>query len=119
MTVHKKAKVFFQLNNVLKLRSYIDFLFTIINYCWTQMLKEFNDSSRIPRKVQAIDQDNVKRRALGKVHKHLDLMFEDGSRKCFYCGGIISDANLSVNYVIPWSYMFSDNHTLLRTFLES
>lgn len=55
MTVHKKAKVFFQLNNVLKLRSYIDFLFTIINYCWTQMLKEFNDSSRIPRKVQAID----------------------------------------------------------------
>lgn len=105
----KKENVIFHSYNILKLRSYSDFLFTVINYRWTQMLEGFNYSPRISSKVRAIDEDNVKRGALGKFHKYLDLTFEDGSRKCFYCGDVIYDADLSVDHVIPWSYMFSDD----------
>ncbi|MBK0009727.1 HNH endonuclease [Bacillus sp. S35] len=105
----KEERVSFHKDNVLKLKIYSDFLFTVINYRWTQMLEGFNYSPRISRKVRAIDEDNIKRGSLGKFHKYLDLMFEDGKRKCFYCGDVIQDAHLSVDHVIPWSYMFSDD----------
>ncbi|WP_372453341.1 HNH endonuclease domain-containing protein [Priestia aryabhattai] len=36
-------------------------------------------------------------------------MFEDGQRKCFYCNEVIDDTDISVDHVIPWSYMFSDD----------
>lgn len=85
------------------------FLFTIINYRWTQMLEGFNHSPRISRKVRAIDDNNIKLTSLKKFHQHLDLIFEDGKRKCFYCGENIADSEISVDHVIPWSYMFSDD----------
>lgn len=37
------------------------------------------------------------------------MIFEDGKRKCFYCGENIADSEISVDHVIPWSYMFSDD----------
>lgn len=73
------------------------------------MLEGFNYSPRISRKVRAIDEDNIKRSSLKKFHKYLDLMFEDGQRKCFYCGEVIDSNDVSVDHVIPWSYMFSDD----------
>ncbi|PFP09369.1 HNH endonuclease [Priestia megaterium] len=104
-----RGKVFFSRHNVLQLKEHSDFLFTIINYRWTQILEGFNYSPRISRKVRAIDENNIKRVSLKKFHKHLDLMFEDGQRKCFYCSEIIDDTDVSIDHVIPWSYMFSDD----------
>ncbi|MGK3722400.1 HNH endonuclease domain-containing protein [Priestia megaterium] len=101
--------VHFNKQNALKLKEHSDFLFTFINYRWTQMLEGFNYSPRISRKVRAIDEDNIKRSSLRKFHTHLDLMFEDGQRKCFYCNEVIDDTDVSVDHVIPWSYMFSDD----------
>lgn len=104
-----EGKVFFNKNDVLKIKQYGDILFTIINYRWTQMLEGFNYSPRISRKVRAIDENNIKRTSLKKFHQYLDLIFEDGKRKCFYCGENIADNEISVDHVIPWSYMFSDD----------
>ncbi|TCS95788.1 HNH endonuclease domain-containing protein [Hazenella coriacea] len=104
-----QGKVFFTKQNVLALKDHSDFLFTVINYRWTQMLEGFNYSPRISRKVRAIDENNIKRGSLKKFHKYLDLMFEDGKRTCFYCDEEINDKELSVDHVIPWSYMFSDD----------
>ncbi|MBX9970691.1 HNH endonuclease [Priestia aryabhattai] len=104
-----KRTVVFSKQKVLKLKKHSDFLFTFINYRWTQMLEGFNYSPKISRKVRAIDEDNIKRASLKKFHKHLDLIFEDGQRKCFYCNEVIDDTDISVDHVIPWSYMFSDD----------
>jgi 5-methylcytosine-specific restriction endonuclease McrA len=104
-----EGKVFFNKDDVVTLKQYSDLLFTIINYRWTQMLEGFNYSPRISRKVRAIDENNIRRTSLKKFHQHLDLMFEDGKRKCFYCGENIVDNDISVDHVIPWSYMFSDD----------
>lgn len=73
------------------------------------MLEGFNYSPRISRKVRAIDEDNIKRSSLKKFHKYLDLMFEDGRRRCFYCNEVTDGTDISVDHVIPWSYMFSDD----------
>lgn len=104
-----EGKVLFNKNEVLTLKEYSDFLFTVINYRWTQMLEGFNYSPRISRKVRAIDENNIRRTSLKKFYKHLDLVFEDGKRKCFYCGENIDYNEISVDHVIPWSYMFSDD----------
>lgn len=104
-----EGKVAFNKNDVLTLKKYSDYLFTVINYRWTQMLEGFNYSPRISRKVRAIDENNIKRSSLKKFHQYLDLMFENSKRKCFYCGEYIVDNEVSVDHVIPWSYMFSDD----------
>lgn len=102
-------QVIFQSNNVLGLKEHSDYLFTVINYRWTQMLEGFNYSPRISRKVRAIDEGEIKRGSLKKFHKHLDLVNNNGKRICFYCGHEIAENDLSVDHVIPWSYMFSDD----------
>ncbi|MDM5283804.1 HNH endonuclease domain-containing protein [Peribacillus frigoritolerans] len=104
-----EGKVFLYKNDVLKIKQFSDILFTEINYRWTQMLEGFNYSPRISRKVRAIDDNNIKRASLKKFHHYLDLMFEDGNRKCFYCGENLLESEISVDHVIPWSYMFSDD----------
>jgi CRISPR/Cas system Type II protein with McrA/HNH and RuvC-like nuclease domain len=73
------------------------------------MLEGFNYSPRISRKVRAIDEDGIKRASLKKFHKHLDLMNVNGERLCFYCGKKIADNEISVDHVIPWSFMFTDD----------
>ncbi|MEH7455456.1 HNH endonuclease domain-containing protein [Gottfriedia acidiceleris] len=104
-----EGKVYFTKQNALSLKIHSDFLLTFINYRWTQILEGFNYSPRISRKVRAIDEDKIRRSSLKKFHKYLDLSFEDGNRKCFYCGEHILENELSVDHVIPWSYMFSDD----------
>jgi len=104
-----KSYVTFNKTQILMLKEYSNHLFTVINYRWTQMLEGFNYSPRISRKVRAIDENNIKRTSLKKFHKYLDLMFSDGKRKCFYCGEDIADVEISVDHVIPWSFMFSDD----------
>lgn len=103
------GKVYFNKENVLSLKEHSDFLLTVINYRWTQMLEGFNYSPRISRKVRAIDENNIKRGSLKKFHQYLDLIFEDGKRRCFYCGQDLSVKEVSVDHVISWSYMFSDD----------
>jgi 5-methylcytosine-specific restriction endonuclease McrA len=103
------GNVIFQSDDVLSLKEYSDYLFTFINYRWTQMLEGFNYSPRISRKVRAIDEGEIKRSSLKKFHKYLDLENDNGKRICFYCGREIEDKELSVDHVIPWSYMFSDD----------
>lgn len=105
----KDGKVYFSKSDIILLRQYSDVLFSLINYRWAQMLEGFNYSPRISRKVRSIDEDNIRRTPLKKFHKHLDLMFDDGIRRCFYCGEKIEEDQISVDHVIPWSYMFSDD----------
>ncbi|USK34726.1 hypothetical protein LIT25_05055 [Bacillus sp. F19] len=68
-----EGKVFFNKHDVLTLKQYNDFLFTVINYRWTQMLEGFNYSPRISRKVRAIDENNIKRSSLKKFHQYLTV----------------------------------------------
>ena len=89
------------------LRKYSDILFELINYKWVQKLEQFNSSPRISKKVNGTDRENIKRGNLSNFKKYLDL--ENPERKCFITNEIIEDDELSVDHVIPWSYLFSDD----------
>ena len=85
---------------------YSDILFELINYRWTQQLEKFNSSPRISKKVNGTDRENIKRGSLSKFKKYLDI--ENPDHICFISGEKI-DNELSIDHVIPWSYLFSDD----------
>jgi len=102
--------VILSLENAQLLKKYSDFLFPMINYRWTQMLESFNHSPRISSKVRAIDENSIKKRNnLKSFREYLDLEFDNGKRYCFYCGKEITDNDLTIDHVIPWSFMYSDD----------
>ena len=86
------------------LKEYSDFFFELINYRWTQILENFNSSPRISKKVKVIDISEIKRSSLQKFHKYLDKI----ECTCFICGNSILEKP-SIDHVIPWSYMYSDD----------
>lgn len=96
------------LNENLKiLKENSDDLFDLINYRWGLILETFNSSPRVNRKVKIIDEQDIKRNSLSKFKEYLDL--ENEERKCFICGERINDDELSIDHVIPWSYLYSDD----------
>lgn len=82
-------------------------LFDLINYKWGLILEGFNNSPRINKKVRIIDEQDIKRSSLLEFRKYLDL--ENIERECFICGEHIEGKELSIDHVIPWSYLYSDD----------
>lgn len=89
------------------IKEYSDILFELINYRWTQKLEEFNHSPRISKKVLGTDRERVRRNNLSKFRKYLDI--ENSERRCFFTDKVLSDDDLSIDHVLPWSYLYSDD----------
>ena len=89
------------------IKEYSDILFELINYRWTQKLEEFNYSPRISKKVLGTDRERVSRNNLSKFRKYLDV--ENPERRCFFTDKVLSDDDLSIDHVLPWSYLYSDD----------
>ena len=88
------------------IRQYSEILFELINHRWTQELEKYNSSPRISKKINGTDRENIKRGSLSKFRKYLDL--ENPEKICFISGEKIKD-DLSIDHVLPWSYLFSDD----------
>lgn len=82
-------------------------LFDLIDYRWGLILETFNSSPKINKKVKIIDEQDIKRTDLSRFKKVLDL--ENPNRKCFICDELIEEDELSIDHVIPWSYLYSDD----------
>lgn len=89
------------------LSDYSDVLFEVINFRWTQILENFNSSPRIAKKVRILDFDTIKRNSLAKYKDYLDEY--NKQRTCFICGNEIKNESPSIDHVIPWSFLFSDD----------
>ncbi|MDB3993874.1 HNH endonuclease [Gammaproteobacteria bacterium] len=87
-------------------RDYSDIIFHLINYRWAQKLEECNSSPRISKKVRGTDREKIKRGNLSKFKEYLYL--ENPERRCFITDEKISEDE-SVDHVIPWSYLYSDD----------
>lgn len=97
----------FKNSNLKILKENYEDLFDLINYRWGLILETFNSSPRINKKVKIIDEQDVKRNSLSKFKEYLDI--ENVDRKCFICGKGINEKELSIDHVIPWSYLYSDD----------
>jgi hypothetical protein len=86
------------------LKEYSEILFEVIKNRWVQILETYNSSPRISKKYMITDRGNIKRKSLKKFVKYLQLTDD----KCFISGEEF-DGDLSIDHLIPWSFMFSDD----------
>ena len=86
------------------INSFSDVLFEVINYRWVQILETYNSSPRISKKIKITDRGGIKRQSLGKFKKYLSLT----DKKCFISGEDFNN-DISIDHMIPWSFMFSDD----------
>lgn len=86
------------------LKEYADVLFELINYRWVQILETYNSSPRISKKIKITDRGGIRRKPLGKFKKYLHLT----DSECFISGESFEN-DISIDHMIPWSFMFSDD----------
>ena len=106
---YKKGQKYLILQNPKLIKEYHRILFALINYKWTQQLENLNPGTpKIAQKVRGVDRDEVpKRKSLKKFKTFLDK--ENPDHKCFITEKQINNDELTIDHVIPWSYMYSDD----------
>lgn len=105
--IYEKGNDFLVLEHQNIIEDYSDVLFESINFRWTQILENFNSSPRIAKKIRVLDLKEVKRNSLSKFRQFLDV--ENPTHNCFICGEKIVAETPSIDHVIPWSFLFSDD----------
>lgn len=98
--------LYISVENLKILKQNVQMLFETINYRWALILETFNSTPRICKKVKIIDDNQIRRKPLMRFMKYLDM--DNPDHICFVCGKRI-EADLSIDHVIPWSYLYSDD----------
>lgn len=101
--------VTFTKEEFLLLKDHAFVLSQLLNYRWAQLLEKFNTSPRIAMKVKGISEEQLRRNNLNKFKHALLRQFPDGIVKDFYSGDILDPNDISIDHVIPWSFMYSDD----------
>lgn len=119
MNVNKEKRELYVLNKdllyisftkeqILILQDYCYVLSQLLNYRWAQLLEKFNTAPKITSKVKGISNEKLRRNSLSKYKKVL-LENMNNQAKDFYTGKPLEDNDISVDHVIPWSFMYSDD----------
>ncbi len=104
----KDNKIFINKDNSKDLIDYADILTIILNYKWAQLLEEYNSAPKINKKVAGASQSEIRRNNLKKFISSLILI--TGNKPIdFYTGKELASDDISVDHVIPWSFMYSDD----------
>lgn len=102
-----KNELLIKKDNLQQLKNNYLIVFDTINYRWTQILEGFNHTPRISRKVRIIDIEEVRRKPLNRFKRYIEL--ENYDHFCFICGKKIVGETLSIDHIIPWSFLYDDN----------
>ena len=86
-----------------------DILSEAIQLRWVKILEDFNTTTpRIAAKLSlSLDKGSKARKSLSSFKQYLDI--ENPNRVCSECEKQIEDKDLSIDHVIPWSFIYSDN----------
>lgn len=80
----------------------------LLNYRWAQLLEMFNTAPKISSKVKGLSENKLRRNNLSK-YKNILLKITDGDPVDFYTGKVLDVNDISIDHVIPWSFMYSDD----------
>jgi 5-methylcytosine-specific restriction endonuclease McrA len=95
--------------NIYDLKEYAFVLSQLLNYRWAQLLEKFNNSPKIASKVKGISENKIRRNSLTKFKNILLMQMEEGNITDFYTGDVLEENDISIDHVIPWSFMYSDD----------
>lgn len=101
--------IIINMDNVIALKEYSMIISKLLNYKWSQLLEKFNYQPKISLKVNGISEAKLRRNNLTKYKEELLKEFEGKEIIDFYTGNPISYNDISIDHVIPWSFMYSDD----------
>ena len=104
-----QREVGFTMHQVMILKEYAYVLSQLLNYRWAQLLEKFNQAPEIALKVKGLSQEKLRRSSLRQYRDILLSTANNGSIIDFYTGQPLSQSEISVDHVIPWSFMYSDD----------
>ena len=107
--INRSKDVFFCKDNAELLAEYALVISKLLNYKWAQLLEKYNYAPKIVNKVNSISEAKLRRESLTKYKNELMKQFNDGVVIDFYSGKPLADNDISVDHVIPWSFMYSDD----------
>ena len=105
----RSNSVLFDTDAIELIKEYAVIISKLLNYKWSQLLEKFNYAPKIANKVSSISDAKLKRESLTKYKNELMKEFKDGVAIDFYSGKPLNDNDVSVDHVIPWSFMYSDD----------
>lgn len=105
----EKSLVLIDSNDAKSLKEYSTIISKLLNYKWAQLLEKFNYQPKIASKVNGISEAKLRRNSLTKYKEELLKEFEGKEIIDFYTGKPISKDDISIDHVIPWSFMYSDD----------
>ena len=91
------------------LQAYGPLLAKLFNYKWAALLEKYNYAPKIISKVTAMSFNKIQRASLVKYKEALLLEFRNQPIIDFYTGLPLKKEDISIDHVIPWSYMYSDD----------
>ena len=103
------STVSIKMENIQFLKEYSMIVSRLLNYKWAQLLEKYNFAPKIASKVNGISEAILKRNNLTKFKEELLKEFEGKEIIDFYTGKPISYDEISIDHVIPWSFMYSDD----------
>lgn len=106
---NKNQTLTFTKEQVTLIKEHAFILSQLLNYRWAQLLEKFNTSPRIAMKVKGISEEKIRRNNLTKFKSALLKQFPDGIVHDFYTDEILDPKDISIDHVIPWSFMYSDD----------
>ena len=101
-------KIFIKKDNSKELIQYANILIMILNFKWSQLLEEYNYAPKINKKVAGASQKEIRRGNLKKFISSL-ILLTNNKPIDFYTGKELSLDDISVDHVIPWSFMYSND----------
>jgi hypothetical protein len=104
---YNKGDDFLIIKNLEIIANYSEIIYESVNFRWTQILENFNSAPRIAKKVRVLDLPEVKRASLTRFRAFLDV--ENQDQVCFICSETIVDETPSIDHLIPWSFLYSDD----------
>lgn len=100
--------IILSIEDVNNLKDYSIIISKLLNFKWTQLLEKFNFQPKIASKVSGISENKIRRNNLSKYKEEL-IKEHNGKAIDFYTGKELSDDDISVDHVIPWSFIYSDD----------
>lgn len=105
----KDSVLHFRRGDITLLSDYSPILSKLLSYKWSQLLEKWNESPRLLGKVIGASDEAIARHSLHLFQKPLALEFGNGPILDFYTAKPLSPDEISIDHVIPWSYIYSDD----------
>lgn len=105
----KALEIKFSLDDIKVITEYSTVLSDLLNYKWAQLLEKYNTHPKIIEKTKSISNNKIRRKSLSAYKDQLLREFNGNKIIDFYTGLEIVPEEISVDHVIPWSFMYSDD----------